>query len=190
MTADRDSILGPGELNPGRLCEGRYFLMYVKDTLLPLLQQHHISYQLYAHEALGHGDIDIELPDMKGTILKNLVLTNKNHELYLFSLPLEYRADLKGLAKALDLPRFSFASVSDLAFMGIPPGHVSPLCLFNDPGLKVNYVQPEELDNFTLVNCHPLDNHFSIDIMRSDLENLVRSSGHTITRVSGAVITG
>lgn len=161
--------------------------MFVKDTLLPLLNEQHISYTLYAHEALGHGDIDIELPDMKGTILKNLVLTNKTHELYMFTLPLEYRADLKGLSQALDVPRFSFATVSDLAFMGIPPGHVSPLCLFNDLGLTVHYVQPVELDNFSLVNCHPLDNHFSIDIQRTDLESLVQETGHTITKVSGAI---
>ncbi len=164
--------------------------MFVKATLLPLLQQHHIDYQIYAHEALGHGDIDIELPDMKGTILKNLVLTNKTRELYMFTLPLEYRADLKGLAQALGVPRFSFASVSDLAFMGIPPGHVSPLCLLNDLGLTVHYVQPVELDDFALVNCHPLDNHFSIDIARSDLEQLVTMSGHTITKVKGAVNHG
>lgn len=161
--------------------------MYLKDTLLPLLTEHHVSYTLYAHEALGHGDIDIELPDMKGSILKNLVLTNKTHELYMFTLPLEYRADLKGLAQALGVPRFSFASVSDLAFMGIPPGHVSPLCLFNDVGGLVHYVQPVELDDFALVNCHPLDNHFSIDIKRSDLEDLVHTSGHDITKVTGAI---
>lgn len=161
--------------------------MLVKDTLLPLLQEQHISYTLYAHEALGHGDIDIELPDMQGTILKNLVLTNKKHELYMFTLPLEYKADLKALSNALELPRFSFASVSDLAFMGIPPGHVSPLSLLNDVGLTVHYVQPVELSNYSLVNCHPLDNHFSIDIALSDLEALVRESGHTITKVEGAL---
>ena len=161
--------------------------MFVKDTLLPLLQEHHISYQLYAHEALGHGDIDIELPDMQGVILKNLVLTNKTHELYMFTLPLSYRADLKALANALGVPRFSFASVSDLAFMGIPAGHVSPLCLFNDRGIRVHYVQPVEMDGIELVNCHPLDNHFSIDIKRSDLESLVQESGHSITKVAGTL---
>ena len=161
--------------------------MYVKETILPLLARYQIPYHLYAHEAIAHGDITVALPAMQGTMLKNLVLTNKTHELYMFTLPLEYRADLKGLAQALDVPRFSFATVSDLAFMGIPPGHVSPLCLFNDLGLKVHYVQPVELDNFSLVNCHPLDNHFSIDIQRTDLESLVQETGHTITKVSGAI---
>lgn len=161
--------------------------MYIKDTLLPLLNSYQINYKLYAHEALSHGDIDIELPDMKGTILKNLVLTNKTRELYLFTLPLDFRANLKGLSNALGVPRFSFASASDLAFMGIPAGHVSPFCLLNDPGCKVRYIQPVELDDFALVNCHPLDNHFSVDISRQDLEQIVTGSGHEITRVDGAV---
>ena len=161
--------------------------MYIKDTLLPLLNSYSINYQLYAHEAIAHGDIEIELPDMKGTMLKNLVLTNKRKDLYLFTLPLDFRANLKGLSDALGVPRFSFASVSDLAYIGIPPGHVSPFCLLNDPNLQVQYVQPIELDNFDLVNCHPLDNHFSVDIKRSDLEDLVKKSGHNITKVSGAV---
>ena len=90
--------------------------MYIKDTLLPLLNSYSINYQLYAHEAIAHGDIEIELPDMKGTMLKNLVLTNKRKDLYLFTLPLDFRANLKGLSDALGVPRFSFASVSDLAF--------------------------------------------------------------------------
>lgn len=161
--------------------------MYIKDTLLPLLSEYQIPYHIYAHEALAHGDITIELPDMQGTILKNLVLTNKHHDLYMFTLPLDYRANLKALADALGVPRFSFAKVSDLAFMGIPPGHVSPLCLFNDLNQQVHYVQPVELDNFDMVNCHPLDNHFSIDIKRQDLEKLVKQSGHEIIKVAGTV---
>lgn len=161
--------------------------MYVKETILPFLQEQNISYQLYSHEALGHGDIDIELPDMQGVILKNLVLTNKTKELYLFTLPLTYRANLKALSQALGVPRFSFASVSDLAFLGIPPGHVSPLCLLNDLNQQVHYIQPCELDDISLVNCHPLDNHFSIDIQRQDLEKVVSYSGHNITRIPNVV---
>lgn len=162
--------------------------MYVKETILPLLARYQIPYHLYAHEAIAHGDITIDLPAMQGTMLKNLVLTNKHHELYLFTLPLDYRADLKALALAVGSPRFSFAKASDLAVMGIPPGHVSPLCLLNDLGQQFHYVQPIELDQFDLVNCHPLDNHFSIDIKRRDLEHLVQDSGHAITKVEGTVI--
>ena len=161
--------------------------MYVKETILPLLTQYHVPYHLYAHEAIAHGDISVELPAMQGTMLKNLVLTNKHHDLYLFTLPLDYRADLKALSNILCVPRFSFAKPSDLALMGIPPGHVSPLCLLNDLGHLFHYVQPVELDQFDLVNCHPLDNHFSIDIKRTDLEQLVQNSGHTVTKVPGAV---
>lgn len=161
--------------------------MYTKQTVLPFLEQQNIDYQLYSHEALGHGDIDIELPPMQGVILKNLVLTNKTKELYLFTLPLTYRANLKALAQALQVPRFSFASVSDLAFMGIPPGHVSPLCLLNDLNQQFHYIQPVELDQIDIVNCHPLDNHFSIDIKREQLEQLICNSGHTITRIKDVV---
>lgn len=161
--------------------------MLVKDGLLSLLKSQNISYDLYQHEALSHGDIDIELPDMKGMILKNLVLTNKTKQLFMYTLPLVYRVDLKALAKALDVPRLSFASVSDLAFIGIPPGHVSPFCLLNDPGNLFTYIQPEELDEFKIVNCHPLDNHFSVDIALSDLEKIVESSGHNIIKVKGSI---
>ena len=164
--------------------------MYTKDTVLSWLTNQQYHYELYQHEALGHGDIDIELPDMKGTILKNLVLTNKHRDLFLFTLPLHYRANLKALSQELGVPRFSFATVSDLAYMGIPPGHVSPLCLLNDRNLQVKYVQPVELDDFALVNCHPLDNHFSIDIGRQDLEDVILESGHAITKVPHTVIVG
>lgn len=120
-------------------------------------------------------------------MLKNLVLTNKSRELYIFTLPVDMRANLKGLSDALKVPRFSFASVSDLAFLGVPPGHVTPFCLLNDPGHKVHYVQPTELDDTETVNCHPLDNHFSVDIKRAKLEKLLSDFGHEIIKVSGAV---
>ena len=151
--------------------------MYVKETILPLLARYQIPYHLYAHEAIAHGDITVALPAMQGTMLTAI-----------FTLPLDYRADLKALALAVGSPRFSFAKASDLAVMGIPPGHVSPLCLLNDLGQQFHYVQPIELDQFDLVNCHPLDNHFSIDIKRTDLEHLVQDSGHAITKVEGTVI--
>ena len=43
---------------------------------------------------------------------------------------------------------------------------------------------PVELKQYAIVNCHPLDNAFSIDIALNDLEKLVRQSGHEVVYVA------
>ena len=162
--------------------------MFTPESLLSFMDKQGINYKLYHHPAVGCGDCAHLFPQVDGVILKNLVLTTKKGRLVLFTLPLEVKADLKKLAQSLTLPRFSFARSGDLAFLGVPPGMVSPLALLNDVGQEMLYVEPVELDALPLVNCHPLRNTMSIDIALCDLHQLVQASGHHIVQVPGVLI--
>lgn len=160
--------------------------MYDVSTIFTLLDTNNIKYNLYRHKPLASAqDMDL-MPSMQGRVVKNLVLTNKQHDLYLYTLPLDERADLKGLAKALNSSRLSFGSLSDLAFLGIPQGMVSPLCLCNDLNFEFTYIQSQSLDAFDLLNCHPMSNTMSIDIKRSDLEALIVKTGHKILKINAS----
>ena len=159
-------------------------------ALLDLLKAKHIPYTLYSHPPVGSGDCDDLFPAMKGEILKNLVLRTKKGKLVLFTLPLKAHADLKAIASALELPRFSFARVSDLCFMGVPPGMVTPLALLNDVGHEICYAEPVELSQYPLINCHPLRNDHSIDIALKDVHALIAESGHEIIKLTGALLNG
>lgn len=162
--------------------------MYTPEGMLQLLSARSIAYKLYHHPPVGCGDCAHLFPKVDGVILKNLVLTTKKKRpLVLFTLPLEATANLKAVADGLHLPRFSFARHSDLCFIGVPPGMVSPLALLNDVGCELIYAVPEELLSLPLVNCHPLRNNMSIDIKLSDLHRLVQESGHQIHILKGCL---
>lgn len=156
---------------------------------LELLSSHNIQYTLYEHPAMNSIDDAGRAPAMRGLILKNLVLTNKNRNFYLFSAPLTSRVNLKLLSKELGEPRFSFADEADLQELQLRKGHVSPLSLVNDSGKRINFVRAAELDNYELVNCHPLNNSFSIDIRLDDLDFMVQQVfGHTLTKIRGCIV--
>lgn len=161
--------------------------LYTPESMLELLDSKHIKQALYHHKPVGSAEDDDNLPPMNGTVLKNLVLTNKKHDLVLFTLPIAWRANLKALSDALHMQRFSFGKADALEILGVPAGMVSPLALLNDTQKQFVYVQPAELDGIELVNCHPLRNNMSVDIKRLDLESLITGSGHTIVKLPGCV---
>lgn len=161
--------------------------MLEPEDLLLILRRRRISYRLYHHPPIGCGDCAHLFPQVEGVILKNLVLSTKKGQLVLFTLPLAAQANLKAVAAALGLTRFSFARAGELGFLGVPPGMVSPLALLNDRGGEITYAVPQELTALPLVNCHPLDNSMSIDIKLSDLHSLVAESGHQIQVLQGCL---
>lgn len=154
--------------------------MFNKDSILEFIEAKGIDYTLYQHERVfSKADLS-NLPKTEGEVLKSLVLTNKRHDLFMFTLPLNKNADLKSLASKIASTRLSFGSNQDLVPLGVLPGMVSPLALLNDVQRQFTYIEPLELRQYSLVNCHPLDNAFSIDIALNDLEKLVVDSGHEI----------
>ena len=158
--------------------------MHNKDSLLKFLETQGVSFTLYQHaRVFSKADLS-NMPETAGEVLKSLVLTNKQHDLFLFTLPLNKNADLKNLEMKINSTRLSFGVNQDLNPLGVLPGMVSPLALLNDSQKRFKYIEPVELRQYPIVNCHPLDNAYSIDIALLDLERLVSDSGHEIVYVS------
>ncbi len=156
--------------------------MYDKTLLLEYLDKSNIDYTLYSHPPINSHKDSENMPKMQGAVLKNLVLTNKNKDLVLYTLPLFGKANLKLLGDSLGLKRLTFSKVSDLCFLGIPPGMVSPFCLLNDLNKNFIYVQDSALDKYDILNCHPMLNSFSVDIKREVLEELIQKT-HVINKI-------
>ncbi len=146
--------------------------------ILKILDDRHVCYKLYHHKPVATKEDDANFPKMDGIIVKNLVLTNKDKDLVLFTLPIDERADLKGLSDFLKLKRFSFGKKSDLAFLGVPPGMVSPLSLLNDIGGNFTFVVSSSLSKDSLINCHPVKNNMSLDIRLGSILKLLDEFGH------------
>lgn len=108
--------------------------------IFELLNALGIEFQLLEHEAVYTVDQSRQLrifEKLDGQPCKNLFLRNKRGEFFLLTLPAEKRADLKSVAKVLNLPRLSFASEEELfTLTKLHAGSVTPLGIINDAQKK------------------------------------------------------
>ena len=109
---------------------------------------------------------------------KNLFLRNKRGEYFLLVLPADKRADLKLVAKLLNLPRLSFASEEELEkILGLHTGAVTPLGIINDTQKKVRLIIDAELQGKNLL-LHPNRNTATISLGFEDLTKIIFRSEH------------
>jgi Ala-tRNA(Pro) deacylase len=86
---------------------------------------------------------------------------------------------LKETAALLDAGKFSFASPAELdEILGLVPGAVSPLALFNDRPKAVQLVLDERLLEATPLNFHPLRNDRTVVIEVPDLMRFLDAIEH------------
>ena len=139
--------------------------------LFELLDKLEISFQMLEHAAVYTVEESRRLKifeKLDGQACKNLFLRNKRGEFFLLTLPADKRADLKLIAKLLNLPRLSFASEEDLEkILGLHTGSVTPLGIINDTNKKV---QGKKL------LLHPNRNTATISLA---FEDLIKISLHT-----------
>lgn len=113
-----------------------------------------------------------------GQACKNLFLRDKRGEFFLLTLPADKRADLKLVAKKLNLPRLSFASEEDLEkILGLQTGAVTPLGIINDAQKKVRLIIDAELEGKILL-LHPNTNTATIALAFADLLKIIRRTAH------------
>ena len=108
--------------------------------IFELLGELNIDFRRLNHEAVFTVEQSRQLKifeQLSGTPCKNLFLRNKRGEFFLLTLPAQKRADLKLVAKRLNLPRLSFASEDELfELLNLHTGAVTPLGIVNDTQKK------------------------------------------------------
>ena len=146
-----------------------------------------IEFQRLDHEAVFTVEQSHRLrifDKLGGQPCKNLFLRNKRGEFFLLTLPADKHADLKAVAKILQLSRLSFASEDELnALMNLHAGSVTPLGIVNDTQRKVRLIIDAELADKTLL-LHPNTNTATISIAFDDLIKLIRHTGHEFSLVN------
>lgn len=150
-------------------------------NILKLLAELEIKFELLEHEAVYTVEESRRLrifEKLNGQPCKNLFLRNKRGEYFLLVLPADKRADLKLVAKLLNLPRLSFASEAELEeILGLHTGAVTPLGIINDGAKKVRLVIDAELQDKTLL-LHPNTNTATISLAFADLLKLILQTEH------------
>ncbi len=155
------------------------------DQILAALNEHEVEHTTITHEPLYTVEqsqrVIFELP---GVHTKNLFLRNKKGRMFLLVVEQDHRVDLRALKERLRFPggQFAFASTERLGkYLGVVPGSVSPLAVFNDHENKVDVFMQNTLLTHQWIYLHPCRNTHSTRMRTSDLLRLLQAWQHPVT---------
>lgn len=154
--------------------------MLEPDQMLALLTERGIPFHLYEHEAVDNAAAaDAVRARMAGVICKSLFLRGKDGSLWLFTVPLDSRVDLKKLGETLGCGRLSLGDADAMVrHLGVRPGSVTPLAVLNDTEGAVRLLMDAALPSLPLINVHPLINTMSLDLAPDDVIALASAYNH------------
>ena len=155
--------------------------------IFKFLNELEIKFELLEHAAVYTVEESRQLKifeKLDGQACKNLFLRKTRGEYFLLTLPADKRADLKLVAKLLNLPRLSFASEEELKkILGLHTGAVTPLGIINDDTKKVRLIIDAELQDKKLL-LHPNTNTATISLAFADLVKIILQTGHEYTPIT------
>jgi Ala-tRNA(Pro) deacylase len=146
------------------------------------LEAYRIEYDRYDHPPVYTvDDVNRLIPHLPGAKTKNLFLKdNKGQRHFLVVVRDEKRVDLKALPDLLGSSRLRFGSPDLLKkHLGVDPGAVSLLAVFNDSDNAVEVVIDGDLWASEAFQFHPLINTSTLVISREGLEIFLNKTGHT-----------
>lgn len=154
---------------------------YGKEDILAYLKSLNIAFELYEHPAcFTVEESQQHCAHIPGVHVKNLFLKDqKTDALFLATVPDERVIDLKALPEKVGAKKFSFGKPDLLMdILGVAPGSVTPLGLYNDSGRKVQPVLDEWMMQQELLACHPLVNTATVTMKPSDLLAFMKGMGY------------
>ncbi|MGE0493709.1 MAG: prolyl-tRNA synthetase associated domain-containing protein [Vulcanimicrobiota bacterium] len=120
------------------------------------------------------------VPAMEAARTKNVFVRDrpgKRH--FLVVVGYDKRVDLKALAEVLDTSKLSLGSSERLLqHLGVEPGSVTILGLFNDREQKVELVLDQPIAAAASVRCHPLVNTSTLELEAEGLARFLAATGH------------
>ncbi len=147
------------------------------------LAEHRIVYQRCEHPAVFTvEEAARRVPPLPGARTKNLFLRDQpGRRHFLVCVPAAKQVDLRALSGAIGANRLGFGSADRLQrCLGVEPGAVTLLAVFNDPGGAVSLFVDEDLWQSDAFQFHPLVNTATLVISRQEVERFVALTGHSL----------
>jgi Ala-tRNA(Pro) deacylase len=147
------------------------------------LSEHGIAYQRCDHPAVYTVEESARLvPPLPGAKTKNLFLRDKSgRRHFLVCVPAAKQVDIKVLSEAIGANRLSFGSAERLKqYLGVEPGAVTLLAVFNDPLHAVELFVDEALWQYDAFQFHPLVNTSTLVLSREAVARFVELTGHRL----------
>ena len=152
-------------------------------TFFAFLGEHAIAYQRCDHPAVYTVEEAARLvPPLPGAKTKNLFLRDKpGRRHFLVCVPAAKQVDLKLLSGAIGANGLSFGSADRLRqYLGVEPGAVTLLAVFNDPVHGVELFVDEDLWQADAFQFHPLVNTATLVLSRAAVARFVELTGHRL----------
>ena len=165
-----------------------------QEQVYSLLDGLGIEYSKVDHPPIfTQADNDEQRIQIDAVIFKNLFLRNKNKSrYYLYSLPLNKRADLIAVAGALGETRLSFGDEGALQEkLNIQHGAVSFLNIIGAQDADVTILIDSAVFGFDRIGIHPNDNTATVILRPQDIQKILETCGVDymfITPESGELI--
>jgi Ala-tRNA(Pro) deacylase len=147
------------------------------------LADHLIEYERHDHPAVYTvEEAERLVPPLPGAKSKNLFLRDKKGlRHFLVVVEADKRVNIKALPEVVGSDRLSFGSAKRLEkYLGVEPGAVTLLAIFNDPDQKVGVFIDRALWESDAFNFHPLVNTSTLVISRKNLQRFIEAIGHPI----------
>ena len=155
--------------------------------VIAALEEHGVEHTTITHEPLYTVEQSQRVVfDLAGVHTKNLFLRNKKGRMFLLVVEQDHRVDLRGLKERLKFPggQFAFASTDRLGkYLGVVPGSVSPLAVFNDHDNKVDVLFQSTLLEHQWIYLHPCRNTHSTRLRTTDLLRVLEAWQHPVTQI-------
>jgi Ala-tRNA(Pro) deacylase len=151
------------------------------EAFFQFLEANQIAYTRHDHPAVYTvEEADRIVPELSAAKTKNLFLRDdKGRRHFLVVVPGHKQVDLKTLKDRMGVKRISFGSPQRMKkHLGIEPGAVSILALYNDKAHAVELFMDQELWASESFQCHPLVNTATLEITREGLTRFLIITGH------------
>ena len=151
-----------------------------EQALLGALDAAGIAWTMTEHQAVYTVEESAQLhAEIAGAHTKNLFLKDAGGQFWVVSAPHDARVNLKALPAAIGSKKVSFGKAEDMVrLLGVEPGSVTPLAVFNDADGAVKVVIDSRLAAAACVNVHPLRNTATLGLSGADLVVFLTANGH------------
>lgn len=153
----------------------------MESKVIEVFNRLNIDYELIYHDKIYKSSDRVgKNIDFRGaTCCKNLLVKEQSGinkgRLYLISLAINKKANLKEIANKLNIARLTFANEDELIEnLGIKSGNASVLNIIEKPDTSVIFVIDSELLNYKKVAFHPNDNSMSIAFKPDNIEKIMK----------------
>lgn len=148
-------------------------------NLYEILNKLEITYDEIEHEAVYTIEEANQIEEqIDGIGSKNLFLKDKNGNYFIYVLRDDKRADLKALAKYLNVSKLSFGKDDELKeLLNLDKGGVTPLAVINDKDNKVTIIIDKDLEDKKVLH-HPNVINKTMSLEHNDLIKVIEYTEH------------